>query len=84
MQNQINKIEETQNGHTAILLDMSKSINRMETAYFGDEEAGIDGMVKQVKDNSKYIQGDRKFKWTTAGVMTMIVLLKDKFLHLFA
>ena len=50
--------------------DLNDKIDKMYLAIVGDEELGVDGLADKVKKNEKYIEADKKMKWTAAGVIT--------------
>ena len=82
MQAQIDEIREHQKEHTKMLLQQSQTLNRIETAFFGDDQAGIDGLVKKVSNHEKYIGKDKKIKWTAAGMLALLAMFKDKLVNI--
>jgi hypothetical protein len=75
MQQQIDKIEK-------MVTDQKESLSRIETALFGDERSGIDGVIKELKSNRSYIEKDKKLKWTIGGGIGLLVLIKEKLLQI--
>lgn len=49
------------------ILDIKKSLARIETAVIGDESAGIPGLAKRTKDLEDYKKSDEKMKYKVAG-----------------
>lgn len=59
-------------------LRLEQSQKRMETALFGDEEAGIEGMIREHKKHKEYIAKDKTFKGAVAIVLAGIAMFSKQ------
>jgi hypothetical protein len=50
--------------------ELNEKLDKMYLAIVGDDELGVEGLADKVKANSKYIESDKKMKWTAAGIIT--------------
>lgn len=49
--------------------ELAKSIVRIEYALIGDKKMGVEGIAQKVEKNSKYVERDKKFKWTAGALI---------------
>jgi hypothetical protein len=52
--------------------DIHDKVNRLYTAVCGDECLGVEGTIKKVDRHERYIENDKKMKWTIAGGVAVI------------
>jgi t-SNARE complex subunit (syntaxin) len=62
--------------------DLNDKVDKIYSALVGNDDLKIDGLVDKVDKNTKYIENDKKMKWTAAGIITAVssfinYLLKD-------
>lgn len=51
-----------------ILKSQGKKLDDIHFAIYGNKEAKIKGIACLVAEHDKYIEKDKKFKWTVAGL----------------
>lgn len=61
----IEKLEASQNKTLEI-------VTELKMAICGSEKIGVNGLIKKVNTNSKYIEEDKKRKWMIAGAVTVL------------
>lgn len=54
------------------LRDIKASVQRIETAIIGDEQAGLEGLASKVNKNATYIERDKKMKWYAGGFIAAV------------
>ena len=52
--------------------DLNDKVDKIYSALVGNDDLKIDGLVDKVDKNTKYIENDKKMKWTAAGLITAI------------
>lgn len=52
--------------------EIHNKVERLFTAVCGDECLGVEGVVNKVDRHDRYIENDKKMKWTIAGAVTVI------------
>lgn len=50
--------------------ELNDKVDKIYSALVGNDDLKIDGLVDKVDKNSKYIENDKKMKWTAAGLIT--------------
>ena len=50
-------------------------VTELKLAVCGSEKIGVDGLISKVKEHSKYIESDRKLKYTISGAAAVIASL---------
>lgn len=68
MQEQLNNIEH--------------KVNQMCDALLGTDFTNHQGLIDKVEKHNKYIESDKKFKWTIAGILMVLALVREKILAL--
>ncbi len=68
MQEQLNNIE--------------RKVEQMCDALLGTDFTNNQGLIDKVEKHNKYIENDKKFKWTIAGILMVLALVKDKIMAL--
>jgi hypothetical protein len=68
MQEQLNNIEH--------------KVNQICDALLGTDFNNNQGLIDKVEKHNKYIESDKKFKWTIAGVLMVLALVREKILAL--
>lgn len=53
-------------------------VNQMCDALLGTEFTQNKGLIDKINEHEKYIETDKKFKWTIAGILIVLALVKDK------
>lgn len=86
MEKKINEIREEQRNLLKLCQEdreerkeQAKILRRLEFALLGDREAGIDGLVIQVKRHQKYIDNSKKRYTFAAGIVATIITIKEWF-----
>jgi len=54
---------------------LKKSVERIETGIFGDEQAGIEGIVKRVNRHEKLLVNIQRIGWGILGASTLISII---------
>jgi hypothetical protein len=65
IENRLERIEEDQK----VVLE---TVTELKMAVIGSEKLGVKGLIKKVDEHEKYIESDKKMKWTVAGGVTVI------------
>jgi|31_taG_2_1085359.scaffolds.fasta_scaffold27371_2 t-SNARE complex subunit (syntaxin) len=52
--------------------DLNDKVDKIYSALVGNDDLKIDGLVDKVDKNTKYIENDKKMKWTAAGIITAV------------
>lgn len=68
MQEQLNNIEQ--------------KVNQMCDALLGTEFTQNKGLIDKIERHERYIETDKKYKWTIAGILLVLALIKDKIISL--
>lgn len=57
-----------------IMIDQEtkNKVDDIYNALVGNDELGVKGLVDRVEKTEKYIETDKKMKWTAAGVITAL------------
>ena len=50
--------------------DLTEKVDKIYSALVGNDDLRVDGLVDKVDKNTKYIENDKKMKWTAAGIIT--------------
>lgn len=68
----LEKIETLVRNQGEVLGEHSKMLLRIEKVIVGDPDAKIDGYGTRITRNEKYIEKDKKLKWTVTGFVLAI------------
>ena len=62
--------------------NIEKKVNQICDALLGTDFTHNKGLIDKIDSHEKYIETDKKFKWTIAGILMVLALLKDKIISL--
>jgi len=58
--------------------ELYNSVKRIEIGLYGDEQAGIKGLVQRVNDNEGYIKKAKKVSFITIGIGMAVMFLLNQ------
>ena len=73
-ENDIHFIKNMLQDMSSRLLGVETSLIKLNQTVIGDEDYGHKGLVKQVSDHEKYIEGDKAYKNKMLGGATIIAV----------
>ena len=62
--------------------NIEQKVNQICDALLGTEFTHNKGLIDKIDSHEKYIETDKKFKWTIAGILLILALIKDKIVAL--
>ena len=60
------------------LSELQETCKKIEFALLGDSKHKIEGIAAKVDKHEKYIESDKKWKWTIGTILALLILFKDK------
>lgn len=62
--------------------NIEQKVNQICDALLGTEFTHNKGLIDKIEKHEEYIESDKKFKWTIAGILMVLALIKDKIVAL--